>query len=96
MSYLIKDGIVDTFYQYECQNICQVKNYINKVTRTNSTTADWKELCYGLKNDRNGENGCTANSDYIYFDEKGNEHDCSVWIGYDDNMRVYLVWIEVD
>lgn len=95
MAYLIKDGITDKFYQYECMNISQVKNTINEITKTKSTTSDWKDLCYGLKNDKAGAYGCSANMDYTFFDDKGKEQDCSVWIGYDHNIRIYFVWIEL-
>ena len=88
--FLNKEGLGDKFYQYECMNISQVKNTINEITKTNSTTADWKEICYDLKRDGGG----STSVDYLFFDEKGNENDCSVFIGYDPNIRVYFVWIE--
>ena len=47
--FLNKDGLNDKFYQYLCTDICQVKNTINEITKTNSVTSDWKELCCNLK-----------------------------------------------
>ena len=38
--YLVEDGLTNRFYQYQCNNISQVKNYINKVTKTNSINDD--------------------------------------------------------
>ena len=44
--YLTHKGIVDELIQYECNNIPQVKNKINELTKTNSVNEDWKEYCY--------------------------------------------------
>lgn len=88
--FLNKDGLNDKFYQYLCTNICQVKNTINEITKTNSVTSDWKELCYKLKKDGGG----SSSYDYVFFDKDGNQDDCYVFIGYDQSIRAYLVWIE--
>lgn len=89
--YVTKKGIGNKFYQYECLNICQVKNTINEITKTNSTTAEWKDLCYSSKK-MSGE----LSIDYIFFDKNGKEKDCTVFIGYDETTRTYLVWVECD
>ncbi len=89
--FLIKSGLTNTFYQYQCNNIPQVKKYINEITRTNSTTADWKKLCEEAKNNT-GEQSV----DYIFFDENGVEYDCIVYVEFDITNRTYLVWVEYD
>lgn len=89
--YLIEEGIVSKFYQYECSSIPQVKNLINKLTKTNSTNSDWKDICKEAKK-QSGE----MTVDYTYFDKDGNEKDCYVCIGYDNSVEVYIVWIECD
>ena len=89
--FLIKDGLTNRFYQYQCNNISQVKNHINKVTKTNSIDDDWKEICEQSKA-TTGE----LSVDYIFFDEKGIEYDCIVFIEYDETNKTYLVWVECD
>lgn len=94
--YLTKEGLTSQSSQYECNNVCQVKNIINKLTKTNSTTADWKELCYEIKNNKHREDSCTVDTDYTFFDKQGKEHDCIVFIGWDKMWKRFLVWIECD
>ncbi len=88
--YLTHKGIVDELTQYECNSVPQVKNKINELTKTNSVNADWKEYCYEAKNQ------CGyVTVDYIYFDDKNEDCDCLVNIGYDENTRQYLIYIEI-
>lgn len=89
--YITNKGIVSNLVQYECNNVPQVKNKINELTKTNSVNDDWKEYCYEAKNQTG-----YACIDYMYFDEDGKDYDCSVNIGYDAKTRQYLIYIEVD
>lgn len=88
--YLTHKGIVDELIQYECNNIPQVKNKINELTKTNSVNEDWKEYCSEAKN----QSGY-ATIDYLYFDDKNENYDCYVNIGYDAKSRQYLIYIEI-
>lgn len=63
--YLTHKGIVSNLIQYECNNVPQVKNKINQLTKTNSVNADWKEYCYEAKN----QTGYVT-VDYIYFNDE--------------------------
>lgn len=87
--YLTERGKTSDFIQYECMNIAQVKNTINKLTSTCSITDDWKSICYAVK-----KQGGSDSIDYVYFDSKNNELDCTVFIGYDNNSKSYIVWVE--
>lgn len=88
--YLTHKGIVDELIQYECNNVPQVKNKINELTKTNSVNEDWKEYCYEAKN----QSGY-ATIDYMYFDDENENYDCYVNIGYDAKSRQYLIYIEI-
>lgn len=88
--YLTHKGIVSELIQYECNNVPQVKNQINKLTKTKSVDDDWKEYCYEAKR----QSGYVT-LDYLYFDEKNEDYDCYVNIGYDVKTRQYLVFIEI-
>lgn len=88
--YLTHKGIIDELTQYECNNVAQVKNKINELTKTKSVITDWKEYCYEAKN----QSGYIT-VDYIYFDDKNEEYDCLVNIGYDGTTRQYLIYIEI-
>lgn len=81
--------VVSNCVQFACRNIPQVKNTINELTMTKSTTADWKALCASVKK------GSSDSVDYSCF-INGEERDCSVFVGYDTEEKCYLVWIELD
>lgn len=87
--YLCTNGVTDRFIQYECMNVPQVKNTINELTKTVSTSNDWKDLCYSVK-----KQGSYDSCDYVYFDDKG-ENDCTICVAYDNNSKSYLVWAEI-
>lgn len=85
--FLSFDGITDAFLQYECKNISQVKNTINKLTNIVSVNSDWKYICDTIKKE-----GGSDSIDYICIIDNI-EKDCIVNIGYDKNSKSYLVWI---
>lgn len=89
--YITHNGIVSDLVQYECNNVAQVKNKINELTNTNSITADWKEYCYEAKKSIE-----YVSVDYIFFNDKGEENDCYINIGYDAKWKQYLIYIEID
>lgn len=86
--YLTKNGVSNIAIQYECKNFSQVKNLINELTNTKSKNDDWREICSSVKT------GSSDTVDYICF-TNGEEKDCIVEVGYDSNVKQFLVWIEI-
>ncbi len=86
--YIIESGFTDNLTQYECKNIPQVKNIINKLTKTTSQNSDWKDICSIVKK------SSSDSVDYICFIDNI-ERECSVNIAYDNSCKSYFVWIEI-